>query len=68
MHLEASADSEIRWPGGHRRFATGERIHTENSYKYRLRQFSDLLARAGFSRTQTWTDKQAWFAVVLARP
>ncbi len=68
MHLQAAAQTLVRWPGGERRFARGERIHTENSYKYLLADFIALLARAGFGQTQTWTDPLAWFAVVLARP
>jgi L-histidine Nalpha-methyltransferase len=68
MHLEAMADFDVRWPGGGRRFDQGERIHTENSYKYPLPVFTDMLARAGFSRAQAWTDDQGWFAVVHARP
>ncbi len=68
MHLEALADTQVRWPGGERRFVAGERIHTENSYKYALAEFRSLLARAGFSRTDAWTDERSWFAVVLARP
>ena len=51
-----------------RRFAQGETIHTENSYKFRLDEFKALLAQAGFSKAQAWTDEQGWYAVVLARP
>lgn len=68
MHLEATADLVVRWPGGERSFARGERIHTENSYKYRVDDFVDLLRGAGLPNAQVWTDEQAWFAVVLARP
>ncbi|WP_298211618.1 L-histidine N(alpha)-methyltransferase [Acidovorax sp.] len=68
MHLEALADAEVRWPGGTRRFERGERIHTENSYKYPLEVFTGMLARAGFSKAQAWTDERGWFAVVHARP
>lgn len=68
MHLQATVDSLVSWPGGQRCFATGERIHTENSYKYPLEEFSALLARAGFSQAEAWTDPHRWFAVVLARP
>jgi len=68
MHLEALADSEVRWPGGGRRFDRGERIHTENSYKYPLPVFTAMLARAGFTQAQAWTDERGWFAVVHARP
>ena len=68
MHLEAMADFDVQWPGGGRRFELGERIHTENSYKYPLRVFTDMLERAGFSQAQAWTDDRGWFAVVHARP
>lgn len=68
MHLEALEPIRVRWPAGERRFAAGERIHTENSYKYPLPAFTALLAQAGFSRAQAWTDGQGWFATVLARP
>lgn len=68
MHLEAVSDTEVRWPGGSRRFEQGERIHTENSYKYPLPVFTDMLARAGFAQAQAWTDERGWFAVVHARP
>lgn len=68
MHLQAAVDVVVRWPGGARSFAPGERIHTENSYKYRVDDFVDLLRRAGLPNARVWTDAQAWFAVVLARP
>lgn len=68
MHLEALDPIRVRWPGGERCFGAGERIHTENSYKYPLAVFTPLLAQAGFSRAQAWTDDQGWFAVVHARP
>lgn len=68
MHLEALADFDVHWPGGGRRFDQGERIHTENSYKYPLHVFTDMLERAGFSQAQAWTDDRGWFAVVHARP
>jgi L-histidine Nalpha-methyltransferase len=68
MHLEALADAQVRWPGGGRAFEQGERIHTENSYKYPLPVFTDMLARAGFAQAEAWTDERGWFAVVHARP
>jgi len=68
MHLEARRALRVSWPGGERRFAAGERIHTENSYKYRLGDFTALLADAGFALQAHWTDEREWFAVLLARP
>ena len=56
----------MRWPGGERRFAEGERIHTENSYKYTVEGFDALLRRAGYTSTRCWTDDKGWFAVFAA--
>lgn len=67
MHLEARSDLVVRWPGGERSFAQGQRIHTENSYKYTPQAFCDLLAQAGFGAVRVWTDARGWFAVMHAR-
>jgi L-histidine Nalpha-methyltransferase len=68
MHLEAVRDLRVHWPGGGRSFARGERIHTENSYKYDIEGFARLLHAAGFHHSAAWTDDRRWFAVVLATP
>jgi len=67
MHLQARDELVVRWPGTERRFAMGERIHTENSYKYRQRDFESLLRDAGFAASRCWTDARAWFAVFVAQ-
>lgn len=66
MHLEACVETRVSWPGGERRFRCGERIHTENSYKYRADDFSRLLEQAGFARPDRWTDARHWFCVFHA--
>ncbi len=66
MHLQAVRDHTVRWPGGERRFVAGERIHTENSYKWRTDDFANLLTSAGFSQPRHWCDAQDWFAVFAA--
>ena len=66
MHLQARRALTLRWTDGERALAAGERIHTENSYKYTVEGFGGLLREAGFSRTTYWTDEQQWFAVFLA--
>lgn len=68
MHLEAREALAVHWRGGERRFARGESIHTENSYKYRLPQALGLLERAGFGTVHAWTDPAQWFALIYARP
>jgi uncharacterized SAM-dependent methyltransferase len=50
--------------GKHRfRFAAGETIHTENSYKYSLEGFGELAAKAGFRSAKVWTDRRGLFAL-----
>ncbi|MEO8279929.1 MAG: L-histidine N(alpha)-methyltransferase [Ideonella sp.] len=66
MHLEARQPLSVTWPGGARQFAAGERIHTENSYKYTVPNFRQLLANAGFSAGRHWTDDRDQFAVFWA--
>jgi dimethylhistidine N-methyltransferase len=66
MHLAAHHALTVTWPGGQRRFAAGECIHTENSCKYTLKDFAALLVAAGFATPRRWTDPQGWFAVFAA--
>jgi dimethylhistidine N-methyltransferase len=68
MHLEARHAVTVTWPGSERRFDAGERIHTENSYKYTQQGFSSLLERAGFEVRHVWTDPHQWFMVCHACP
>jgi len=67
MHLEAVRRQEVHWQGGGRVFERGDRIHTENSYKYQQADAIALLERAGFEATRVWTDPQRWFAVIHAQ-
>ncbi len=66
MHLEALRAVTVRWPGGERRFAQGERIHTENSCKWQEADFEKALLSAGFAHTQVWKDPAGCFAVFWA--
>ncbi len=67
MHLEAVQDTTVSWPNGQRQFVAGERIHTENSYKWQAQAFEALLRQAGFKSCRHWTDDQNWFAVFAAQ-
>ena len=49
-----------------RAFAAGERIHTENSYKYAPAEFATLLGEAGFRDVRCWQDVAGDFAVFHA--
>jgi dimethylhistidine N-methyltransferase len=67
MHLEAREAVTVRWRGGERHFGAGERLHTENSYKWRPEAFEALLRAAGFGAVRCFTDAQGWFGVFVAR-
>ncbi|MGH8620509.1 MAG: L-histidine N(alpha)-methyltransferase [Burkholderiales bacterium] len=63
MHLE-SAKSQVVTVGGRGiAFRKGETIHTENSYKYSVREFQDLAASAGLAPAECWMDPDRLFSV-----
>jgi dimethylhistidine N-methyltransferase len=69
MHLESLLKQDV-WIQDLNRafhFARGERIHTENSYKFTGATIATLLCRSGLKLEKTWTDSQGWFSEVLAR-
>lgn len=68
MHLESLAPQTVHIPALPLSvsFAAGERIHTENSYKYRPGQAEALLTSAALHPAHTFTDDNHWFAVTLA--
>jgi len=43
-------------------FAAGEQIHTENSYKYDLKDIGKLATQTGFTRAHTWQDQKQQFS------
>jgi dimethylhistidine N-methyltransferase len=67
MYLEARHTQTVKWQGGERRFQEGERIHTENSYKYTPERFVQLLQQSGLVISRTWSDANNWFMVCHAR-
>jgi L-histidine Nalpha-methyltransferase len=64
MHLECTRAQTVRIEALGLRidFSAGERIHTENSYKYSLDELSTLAADTGFARAQTWLDPAERFS------
>jgi dimethylhistidine N-methyltransferase len=66
MHLEAITPQTVRIADATRTFAAGERIHTENSYKYTPAEFRAALRQAGFGHIQCWQDVRGDFAVFYA--
>jgi len=69
MHLESVYEQTV-WVEDLERgfhFERGERIHTENSYKFNAGSIARLLRRSGFKLEKQWTDAQGWFCEALAR-
>ena len=67
MHLESRRDQRvtIARAGLSVRFAKGERIWTESSYKYEPSQIDAMGLDAGFVTTEQWIDEEARFALTL---
>ena len=65
MHLVSTRDQEVRVCGRTFRFRRGERIHTENSHKFRPEAFDAEALEAGFTPVKRWTDDRRWFCVGL---
>lgn len=64
MHLESLRDQtvEIRGLDLEVRFAAGETIHTESSYKFDSGQVETMARDSGFELRTTWTDRDGRFA------
>jgi L-histidine Nalpha-methyltransferase len=67
MHLVSRKPQRIRLHGSSFALAEGERIHTENSYKYTVEEFRTLAHRAGYAVERTWTDAGQMFSVHYLR-
>jgi uncharacterized SAM-dependent methyltransferase len=69
MHLESTRAQRVRIDalGLEVGFAAGERIHTENSYKFTDALVRRILTEAGFEVEESWYDTRRWFGVHLAR-
>ena len=63
MHLVSRRDQDVAVAGRRFRFRTGETIHTENSYKYSVRQFQDVARAAGWTPARVWADANDLFSV-----
>ena len=64
MHLLSEVEQQVSIGGETLHFAQGETIHTENSYKYHLAEFSGWASECGMSVVQRWTDDRQRFAVL----
>lgn len=68
IFIRSLADQVVTVAGCRFRFAQGERIHTEDSCKYSVRDFQQLAMRAGFAPSRVWTDRDQLFSIHLLKP
>jgi L-histidine N-alpha-methyltransferase len=68
MHLESLRTQQVTIPplGLRLKLSKGERIHTENSYKYTMAMVQDMFTAAGYKLSQSWFDPKKWFGLHLA--
>lgn len=67
MFLESTRAQTVTLAGEQISFADGERIHTENSFKYHPSEFEQLAGQAGFAVNQFWTDADELYGLFLLR-
>jgi dimethylhistidine N-methyltransferase len=65
MHLVSEGAQAVQVLDETHWFEAGERIHTENSYKFSDDQIRAIAAESGFRVEKQWTDELGWFSVVL---
>jgi L-histidine Nalpha-methyltransferase len=68
MHLVSLRSQTVHVAGQSIRFAHGETIHTENSYKYAPERFAALAEAAGWHSAELWTDPAQLFSLHLLEP
>jgi L-histidine Nalpha-methyltransferase len=70
MHLESSEDQVVSIDALGRGFAfrRGERMHTENSYKYGPAELTSVLEGTGLTLERQWQDARGWFGLNLLAP
>jgi L-histidine N-alpha-methyltransferase len=70
MHLESRKEQTVFIQSLNQKlaFTEGERIHTENSYKYDLERLLDLARKTDFELKHSWYDSQSYFSNTLFAP
>lgn len=63
MHLVSRKSQTVSLGSRRFRFARGETIHTENSYKFAIEEFQEMAEGAGFMPRRAWTDTERMFSV-----
>ena len=62
MHLVSDINQAVSLNGQEFSFESGESIHTENSYKYSLDEFQELVSDY-YTVEKVWTDDQNYFSL-----
>lgn len=62
MHLVSEANQQVHLNGTTIDFQKGESIHTENSYKYSLEEFRELVS-SWFEVEKVWMDENEFFSI-----
>ena len=65
MYLKVLNDIVANIGGEQIAFRRNELIHTENSYKFTIEGFSDLVKKAGFKVGKVWTDYEKFYSVFV---
>ena len=63
MHLVSEVDQKISVLDTEISFSKGEKIHTEDSYKYSCKEIEGLALQAGFSKSVSWFDNKKYFGL-----
>ncbi|MCP8898746.1 L-histidine N(alpha)-methyltransferase [Gilvimarinus xylanilyticus] len=67
MHLRSLKEQAVNIDGERFHFGRGESIHTENSYKYRPVDFTQLAKEAGWSTERLWLAPEDLFSISLLK-
>lgn len=67
MHLFAKESHEVQVNGTTISFEEGESVHTENSHKYTLKGFAQLVSK-WFEVKKVWTDENQYFSLQYLVP
>jgi len=64
MHLVSTKKQVVHLGNLAIKFAKGESIWTESSYKYYIEEFEHIANSAGFALKRAWTDEKQWFGIL----
>ncbi len=65
MHLRATQETIITIGDAAFQFEKGETLHTENSHKYSIEGFCDLIGPTPWRMVNAWTDPKGWYGACL---